>query len=103
MANPNLDRSKRHEREVVHAAEDHDVQAERAWASNGESLGEHEECDVRLTAPDGTKVTVQAKRRKSIAQYLTCENASIVVVREDHGQNLAVVPLDDYLELLREG
>lgn len=98
--NPNLDRSKRHEREIVHAANDHDLDAERAYASNGQSLGEHEECDVRITADDGTAWTVQAKRRKSVAQYLTCENTSVVVTREDRGENLVVLPLSDFLDLL---
>lgn len=100
--NPNLDRSKRHEREIVHAAEDADLQADRAWASNGESLGEHEECDVRITAPDGSTWTVQAKRRKTVASYLTCENTDAVVIREDRADNLVVLPLSTFLDLLRD-
>lgn len=102
MPNPNLDRSKRHEREIVHAAEDVGLSAERAWNSDGRSLGEHKECDVKLTAPDDTELTVQAKRRKRIADYLTTENADVVVTREDHGENLAVVPLDVLFNLLAD-
>lgn len=101
--NANLDRSKRHEREIVHTAEDHDWRGERAYASNGKSLSEHRECDVRLTAPDGTELTVQAKRRKNVASYLTCENTDLVVTREDRGENLAVIPLSMLLDLLSEG
>jgi hypothetical protein len=44
---------------------------------------------------------VQCKRRKSVAQYLTCEDADVVVTREDHGENLAVVPLGLLLDLLK--
>jgi len=102
MANPNLDRSKRHEREIVHVAEDHGWTGERAYASNGKSLGEHKECDVRLTAPDGTELTVQAKRKKRVAQYLTCENTDVVVTREDRSDNLVVLPLSDFLDLLKD-
>lgn len=102
MPSTNARRSKRHERELVHAAKDAGIEAERAWNSDGRSLGEHEECDVRLEAPDGTTWTVQAKRRKTIASYLTCENADVVVTREDRGENLAIVPLDILLDLLTE-
>lgn len=99
--NPNLDRSKRHEREIVHAAEDAGLSAERAWNSNGKSLGEAEECDVRTTDADGRDWSIQAKRRKQVASYLTCEDADLTVIREDYGDNLAVVPLDDFLALLQ--
>lgn len=101
MANPNLDRSKRHEREIVNRAEDAGLFAERAYASNGQSLGETEETDVLLQGP-GRHVRIQAKRRKNIAQYLTCENVDAVVVREDRSENLVVLPLDDFLDLLRD-
>jgi Holliday junction resolvase len=101
MPSTNARRSKRHEREIVRAAEDAGLTAERAWNSNGRSLGEHEECDVRLETVDGTSWTVQAKRRKTVAGYLTTENADVVVTRQDHGENLAVVPFDLFLDLLR--
>jgi len=98
MASTNARRAKRHEREIVHAAEAKGLEAERAWNSDGRSLGCTEETDVLI---DGD-IRVQCKRRRSVAQYLTCEHASIVVVREDRGENLAVVPLDHYLDLLRQ-
>jgi len=104
MAHRNAERAKEHEREVVRTAEAKDLEAERAWNSDGRSLGETEETDV-LLRPFGTMLDeylrVQCKRRKSIAQYLTCDSADIVVVREDYGDNLAVVPLDMLLDLLK--
>jgi len=102
MPSTNARRSKRHEREIVHAAEDVGLDAERAWNSDGRSLGEHREADCRLKAPDGTTWTVQAKRRKTVAQYLTCDGADVVVTREDRGENLVVLPLDRFLSLLKE-
>jgi len=51
---------------------------------------------------DGTTWTVQAKRRKTVAQYLTCDGADVVVTREDRGENLVVLPLDRFLSLLKE-
>ncbi len=101
MPSSNARRAKRHEREIVHAAEDAGLDATRAWNSMGESIGEHTECDVRLETPAGTW-TVQAKRRKTVASYLTCENADVVVTRQDRGDNLAVVPLDLFLDLLTD-
>lgn len=102
MPSSNARRSKRHEREVVRAAEDAGLTAERAWNSDGRSLGEHEECDVRLETAGGDTWTVQAKRRKSIASYLTCENADVVVTRQDRSENLVVCPLDTFLDLLTD-
>jgi hypothetical protein len=98
MAHRNSERAKEHERECVHAAEAKGLEAERAWNSDGRSLGMTEETDVLI----GDDIRVQCKRRRNVAQYLTCENADIVVTREDRGENLAVVPLDHYLDLLRQ-
>ena len=101
MPSSNARRSKRHEREIVHAAEEAGITAERAWNSDGRSLGEHEECDVRLKAPGGSTWTVQAKRRKTVAGYLTCDGADVVVTREDRSENLVVLPLKLFLSLLK--
>ena len=105
MAHRNAERAKEHEREVVRAAEAAGLEAERAWNSDGRSLGETEETDVLIRGRDDmvTDATrVQCKRRKSIAQYLTCEESDIVVVREDYQDNLAVVPLGFFLDLLTD-
>lgn len=102
MPSSNARRSKRHEREIVHAAEDAGLSADRAWNSMGESIGEHTECDVRLETPTGNKWTVQAKRRKTIANYLTCDGADVVVTRQDRDENLVVLSLDDFLDLLTD-
>jgi hypothetical protein len=102
MPSSNARRSKRHEREIVHAAEEAGITAERAWNSDGRSLGEHEECDVRLEAPGGSTWTAQAKRRKTVADYLTCDGADVVVTRQDRSENLVVLPLDRFLSLLKE-
>jgi Holliday junction resolvase len=94
----------RFEREVVKTAEAKGLEAERAYASNGESLGEVEACDV-LIRGRGEEVLdalrVQAKRRKSHAQYLhPPEGTDAVVLREDREEALAVVPLEMLLDLL---
>jgi Holliday junction resolvase len=97
-------KANRHEREIVNEAEDAGFTAERAYASNGESLGEVKECDVLIRGEDHEldRLRVQAKRRASIASYLNPpEGTDAVVVREDRGENLVVLPLSDLLELAR--
>jgi Holliday junction resolvase len=96
----------RFEREVVDTAEAYGLEAERAYASNGQSLGEVEECDV-LVRRDDAKVMealrIQAKRRKSHAQYLhPPEGTDAVVLREDREDALAVVPFDLFLKLYQK-
>jgi len=98
-------KGKRYERELVREAEARGLEAERAYASNGRALGEAEECDVLLRHPEANVMDatrVQAKRRASIAQYLSPpDGADVTVVREDRGESLAVVPWGLFLDLLR--
>jgi len=95
----------RFEREIVHDAEARGLEAERAYASDGRSLGEGKECDVLIRRRRDTildAVRAQAKRRKSVAQYLNPpEDADVTVIREDRGDSLAVVPLGLFLDLLK--
>lgn len=106
MAHPSARKGKRFEREIVNDAEAAGLEAERAYASNGRALGEGKECDVlvrRRNADVLDGIRVQAKRRKSIAQYLEPpEDADITVVREDRGDSLAVVPLELLFDLLKD-
>ena len=106
MAHSSKRKGNRFEREIVHQAEAVGLEAERAYASNGESLGEVEECDV-LVQGRGDKVLdalrIQAKRRKSHAQYLhPPDGTDAVVLREDREDALAIVPLEMLLDMLQE-
>ena len=88
----------RFERLIVDMSKDAGVPAKRAWGSNGAALGMHEEVDVLLN----NEIKVQCKVRKNIAQWmLPNENVDIQVIKEDRGQPLAVLPFDDYLELIK--
>jgi Holliday junction resolvase len=103
MAHSSKRKGNRFEREVVKAAEDAGLEADRAYASNGQSLGEVEECDVLVEGGEAP-LRVQAKRRKSHAQYLhPPEGTDAVVLREDREEALAIVPLEMLLQLLRDG
>lgn len=106
MAHPSKRKGNRFERAIVRKAEAKDLEAERAYASNGESLGEVEECDVLIRGREDKgldALRVQAKRRKSHAQYLhPPEGTDAVVLREDRGEALAVMPLDMLFTLLSD-
>jgi len=73
MAHPSRRKGHRFEREIVQEAEAKGLESERAYASNGRSLGEVEACDVLVTGRDDDvmdALRIQAKRRASIASYL---------------------------------
>ena len=60
MTHPSKVKGNTFEREVVRLFESYDVACKRAWGSNGQSLGLHEEVDC-LAEGD---LRIQAKRRK---------------------------------------
>jgi Holliday junction resolvase len=104
MAHSSKRKGNRYEREVVADAEARGLEAERAFASDGRSLGCSEATDVLIRHPEANVMDatrVQCKRRSSIAQYLTTDDADVTVIREDRGDSLAVVPLDLFLDLLQ--
>jgi Holliday junction resolvase len=84
------------ERDIVNAAKAVGLNAKRAYASNGLSLGQHEEVDVLL---EGYKI--QAKRRKHIGELVKPnENVDIQVIKEDRGHIYAVMRYEEFLNLL---
>ena len=91
----------RFERLIVDMTEDSGVKAKRAWGSNGAALGEHEEVDI-LINQDKNKIKVQCKTRKRIAKWMIPnDNVDIQVIKEDRGIPYAVLPYDEYLELIK--
>jgi hypothetical protein len=104
MPHPSKRKANRHEREIVKIAEEKGLDAERAYASNGRSLGEVEACDCLVSGCESDAMDalrIQAKRRKTIASYLEPpEGTDAVVIREDRGDNLVVLPLETLLDLL---
>ena len=84
----------RFEREIVLDCQAYDIPATRAWGSNGNSIGHHEEVDVLID----NSIKVQAKCRKKLPDYLKPnENVDIQVVKEDRGKTLVIMSFDDWL------
>ena len=86
-----------YERELVNSAKESGLESKRAYASDGRSLGHHEEVDLLV---DGKRI--QAKRRRSIAKYLLPnENVDAVAFRPDRGETVVLITWWDYLDLLK--
>ena len=94
MSHPSKQKGNRFERLCVDKAQSYGVGAERAWGSNGRALGMHEEVDVLV----GSNFKIQAKCRKKIASFLIpTEHVDAVICKEDRGEMLIIMRLDDVL------
>jgi len=99
MTHPNKVKGNSYERELVNEAKELGLKAIRAYSSDGRSLGKSEKVDLMIG-----EVTIQAKRRNKIAEYLKIpDNVDMVVVRENRGESLAVVPFKKILQLIKDG
>lgn len=97
MSSKSKSKGNRFEREIVNEAREKGLKAERAYASNGRALGEHETVDVMIA---GWKA--QCKIRKRIGQlFKPSEYVDIQIVREDHGQAYVILPYEKFLNLLK--
>ena len=97
MSHPSKVKGNTFEREIVRLFESYGIECKRAWGSNGQSLGLHEEVDCKIE-----EYTVQAKRRKKIASFLKCEHTDIVAFREDRGDTYALMDMNVFLTLLKK-
>ena len=97
MTHPSKVKGNTFERELVNMACASGIEAKRAYASNGESLGFHAEVDCLV---GGYKV--QAKRRKGLAKdMIPRDEVDLVACRMDRGQALVVLRFADWLKLIQ--
>jgi Holliday junction resolvase len=102
MASKSKRKGNGYEAELVADLTDAGFVAKRAWGSNGRSLGEVEAADVVLTV-GSRKVIIQAKRRAVVADYIKpTEGVDVVMTRGDYEATLVVMPLKEYLRLLKK-
>ena len=95
MAHPSKVKGNTFEREIVRLFESYGIDCKRAWGSNVQSLGLHEEVDC-LAQGD---LRIQAKRRKKIASWLKpSEVVDAVVVREDRGETYIIIRLEEFAD-----
>jgi Holliday junction resolvase len=98
MTHPSKVKGNSFERSLVNEAKDAGLDAERAYASNGLSLGYTEDVDCLVA---GKKI--QAKRRKVVAKWLIpSDTVDAVATRPDRGETLIVMRYSDFLEMLKD-
>ncbi len=101
MPHKNKIRGNNLEREIVNKAKEAGLSSKRAYASDGRSLGKSEVVDVIVEG-----YTIQAKRRKKIAQWLYPDyhgdDVDVVCTRMDRKEPLIVLPLSEWLKLLNK-
>ena len=95
MSSPSKIKGNTFEREVVNQAKEYGLKSIRAYASNGISLGEAEDVDVKIENIKG-----QCKRRKRIAKWIKPpDSCDIALVREDRGETYVIIEYGDFLAL----
>tara|TARA_R110002167_G_scaffold151349_1_gene345297 strand:- start:351 stop:662 length:312 start_codon:yes stop_codon:yes gene_type:complete len=96
MPSKNKARGNRLERLVVNLAKEQGIKAIRAYASNGLSLGEAEDVDVKIGEFKG-----QCKMRKNIASFMKPpESCDIALIKTDREETLVVIRYSDFLEMM---
>ena len=96
MSSPSKVKGNTFEREVVNQAKEFGLKSIRAYASNGISIGEAEDVDVKIENIKG-----QCKRRKRIAKWLKPpESCDIALVREDRGETYVIIEYKNFLEII---
>ena len=58
---------------------------ERAFMSDGRSLGESTDCDIRVILDD-LKIITQCKRRRALPKWFLQNNSELLITRRDYGQ-----------------
>ena len=98
MSHPSKVKGNSFERELVTKAKEAGLDSQRAWGSNGASLGKHPEVDLTIDVYD-----IQAKRRKTLPGYLQVpECCDAVVFRQDRGTTLVLMEWDDWLKIIEQ-
>ena len=87
----------RFERLCVDIAKRHGLSSQRAWGSDGRSMGEHQEVDIKIE-----EYKLQCKTRKRVAKWLKpSKEVDAQVVKEDGGEVFVIQPLEKWLEIVK--
>lgn len=91
------DKGKRFELELVKLARAYDLKSDRAWGSDGRSLGLAKEVDLVVN-----RWKIQAKRRGKLPSYLVIpEGADAVAFRMDRGETYIMMGYREFLDLVK--
>lgn len=98
MSNPNKIKGSNFERRLVNEAKELGMIAKRAYASNGESLGQDETVDLMI----GT-YRIQAKRKKALPKWLDHDMTKVdsVVFCGDRKEPMVMITWTQYLKFIK--
>lgn len=100
MPAKNKNRGNRFERKLVNIAKAKGFKAERAWGSDGKSLGLESNVDILLHAHIGA-IHLQAKKKKKISDvYKPDSNIFGQVIGQDREEPYVVIRYNDFLRLI---
>ena len=90
MTHPNKRKGNAYERELVNDARANGLDAERAWGSDGRSMGMPADVDLVVQG-----MPLQCKRVKQLPKWLgMSDSVGGVAVREDRGETYVLVRWD---------
>tara|TARA_A100001515_G_scaffold26512_1_gene20370 strand:+ start:12571 stop:12882 length:312 start_codon:yes stop_codon:yes gene_type:complete len=91
----------RGEVEVLSLFESLDIEAVRAWGSDGRSIMQKSDVDI-LAKVDDINLKVQVKRRKKLPAYLQFKNCDLVATRQDRGRWIYILRESTFKRLLEK-
>tara|TARA_R100001015_G_C4634182_1_gene200214 strand:+ start:3928 stop:4239 length:312 start_codon:yes stop_codon:yes gene_type:complete len=91
----------RGEVEVLSLFESLDIEAVRAWGSDGRSIMQKSDVDI-LAKVDDMDLKVQVKRRKKLPAYLKFKNCDLVATRQDRGRWIYILRESTFKKLLEK-
>ena len=98
--NKSKDKGSRFERFLVKLIESFNIKARRAWGSNGQALGMHEEVDVALYLENST-YKIQAKIRRKISDFIKpSEHVDFQILRADREEPYVVMRIKDFAKFI---
>lgn len=100
MTHPNKAKGNKFEVEIVKKLQEHGLEARRAWGSNGQSLGKHEEVDILMKYKHQSiieELKLQCKRKKELPEWLgLTEHVDAVILREDRGKTFILMNFEEF-------
>ena len=100
MANKQKQKGNRFEYQVRDSFINNGIDCVRSYGSDGRSLGLDKEVDL-LVKHNGKQYTIQCKVRKKISSFIKpSDDIYAQVIKEDRGDIVCVIRLDDFIDLL---
>ena len=94
-------KGKFYEWQLVQVFKEAGMAAQRAWNSDGKSLGKHHEVDI-LLEHGGKEYLIQAKRRKKISSFLTpSKEVDFHIMKGDREPDIVAMSMPTLLKLLK--